>query len=199
MQKTVIGGLVVVILFLAAWCIRLSNRAEELERRLETRRPATQETNDPGRFVSKGTNDPGPFVPEGTNGPGYIVPGPAKSIPTDARQLGADGTATLNFVLGAAEPEPANPAAPRSGFLGIQGEDVKGGGVRIAAVVAGSVAEQAGLRADDEILEYNGKRVTNLSELTSLVREGGEGAPVSLRLRRNGTEFYQGVQLGARK
>ena len=105
----------------------------------------------------------------------------------------------LNFTVVPAEPEPDAGAGRRSGFLGITGSDAPGGGVQINGVIPGSVAEQSGLRPGDVLLEYNGQPVSTLAALTTLVRGGGEGAPVSLRIRRENAEFYQGVQLGARK
>jgi S1-C subfamily serine protease len=64
--------------------------------------------------------------------------------------------------------------------------------------VPDSVAILSGLRPDDVILEYNGERIDTLAALTNKIRDDGEGSPVSLRIRRDGVEFYQGVQLGAR-
>jgi putative serine protease PepD len=63
-------------------------------------------------------------------------------------------------------------------------------------VFPNTVAAALGLRKDDVILEFNGLPVAGLSDLASKIRESGEGSPANLRIRRDGTEFYQGVQLG---
>ncbi|HLY11440.1 MAG TPA: PDZ domain-containing protein [Planctomycetota bacterium] len=110
----------------------------------------------------------------------------------------SSGAAVWRISPPGTDPEPATPAGRRPGFLGIQGEDVPGGGVKINGVVPDSVAVASGLQADDIILEYNGERIDTLAALTSKIVGAGEGSPASLRIRRNGVDFYQGVQLGAR-
>jgi S1-C subfamily serine protease len=66
----------------------------------------------------------------------------------------------------------------------------------VTQVVPNSVASKLGFQKDDVILEFNGEAVPTLAALASKIRDVGEGSAASLRIRRNGTEFYQGVQLG---
>lgn len=93
---------------------------------------------------------------------------------------------------------PALPDGHRPGYLGISGGDAKGGGAQVTSVFANGVASAAGLKDGDVILEYNGESVQGLADLAKRIQQSGEGAPVSLRIRRDGSEFYQGVQLGRR-
>jgi C-terminal processing protease CtpA/Prc len=86
----------------------------------------------------------------------------------------------------------------RPGYLGIVGADAQGGGVQVSQVQAGTVAGYSGLQNGDVILEVNGERVTSYGDLAGKVRRSGEGGPVTLRIRRGTSEFYQGMQLGSR-
>jgi S1-C subfamily serine protease len=98
-------------------------------------------------------------------------------------------------------PEPPLPEVPegrRPGYLGITGSDAEGGGVLVTQVQQGTVAGLSGLRAGDVILEVNGEKVANYGDLAAKMRLHGEGGPVTLRIRRGATEFYQGAQLGPR-
>lgn len=90
------------------------------------------------------------------------------------------------------------PSGRRPGYLGITGLDAQGGGVQLTSVQPGTVAGYSGLQAGDVILEVNGEKVASYSDLATRVRQSGEGGPVTLRIRRGASEFYQGVQLGQR-
>lgn len=219
MQKGLIGILGVLVLFLAAANVRLSTRARLLEEQVATtaRRPASASAPLP----APGAPEPialAPFVsvPSATvvktPEPKPADPGPApvsaplqKTRLEETRLLDVQRMKPLHEMAApeggfslAAPQDPDAGAGPRSGFLGIMGEDVPGGGVRIQNLVADSVALRSGLRPGDVVLEFNGERIDTLATLSSRVRSGGEGSPVSLRLRRDGVEFYHGVQLGAR-
>lgn len=94
--------------------------------------------------------------------------------------------------------ESATPEGVRPGYLGISGTDAAGGGVELYQVFPGTVAQQAGLQAGDLLLDIDGEKLATYSALAEKIRAAGEGKPMSLRLRRNGTEFNVGVQLGAK-
>lgn len=94
------------------------------------------------------------------------------------------------------QPLPADGRKP--GYLGISGGDAKGGGAEVTSVFDNGVAGIAGLKNGDVIVEYNGESVQGLADLARRIQQSGEGAPVSLRIRRGGNEFVQGVQLGRR-
>lgn len=97
-----------------------------------------------------------------------------------------------------ADSSPVESAGPRPGFLGISGGDAAGGGVQISQVFPNTAASGSGLAAGDVILEVNGQPVAGLADLTSKIQATDEGTPVSLKVRRGDSEFYQGVQLGPR-
>jgi len=66
----------------------------------------------------------------------------------------------------------------------------------IGAVEAGSLAEQAGLAADEEILAVNGKRVTGWGEVNlQLVRRLGESGRLDLTVRELGASQEQHRQI----
>lgn len=221
MQKGLIGILGILVLFLAAANVRLSTRTRLLEEQFATaaKRPASASAPLPApSAVEASAQSPSVSVPAAavvkTPEPNRADPWPAPvSVPQQSLRLEearlteskriytlqamAAPASASGFQL-AAPQDPDAGAGPRSGFLGIMGVDVPGGGVEIQGVVPDSVAVRSGLRPGDVLLEYNGEPIDTLATLTSRVRSGGEGSPVSLRLRRDGVEFYQGVQLGAR-
>jgi serine protease Do len=80
--------------------------------------------------------------------------------------------------------------------MGLDGMDAPGGGALVNQVFPFTAAERAGIRIGDVLLEFNGEKVDTLQSLFQLARGTGEGAPVSLRVRRAGSEFYLGLQLG---
>jgi len=67
----------------------------------------------------------------------------------------------------------------------------------VTQVFPNTAAAAFGLQKDDVILEVNGQPVPHLAGLSEKIKEGGEGLPVVLRIRRAGNEFTQSVQLGA--
>jgi hypothetical protein len=85
----------------------------------------------------------------------------------------------------------------KPGYLGISGADAEGGGARVTQVFPNTAASAFGLQKDDVILEFNGQPVPQLSALSGMIRETGEGLAATLRIRRGGNELYQSVQLGA--
>jgi C-terminal processing protease CtpA/Prc len=89
-----------------------------------------------------------------------------------------------------------NASGQKPGYLGINGGDAQGGGATVTQVFPNTVAAGLGLQKDDVILEFNGQPVAGLSDLATKIRESGEGSPANLKIRRGGTEFYQGLQLG---
>lgn len=76
--------------------------------------------------------------------------------------------------------------------------------VRVASVMLGSAAEQAGIVSGDLILNYNGQTVFKWSELQQATTEGQLGDYVSLGVMRDGVELSMwlprgplGVRLGS--
>jgi membrane-associated protease RseP (regulator of RpoE activity) len=74
--------------------------------------------------------------------------------------------------------------------------EVTGDGVLVTAVVDGSPADRAGLRRHDVIRTFNNRTVSTPDDLRRLVREGGKGRRVTLRVIRDGQGRDIEVRLG---
>jgi uncharacterized iron-regulated protein len=81
------------------------------------------------------------------------------------------------------DPPQANP--PR---LGVSTEPAPDG-LRIAQVTAGSIAEAAGLKSGDVILEIAGRRADSIAVLRAVVQRQVAGAWLPLKVRRGGEEL----------
>jgi membrane-associated protease RseP (regulator of RpoE activity) len=208
MQKTLIAVLLLLVLFLTAALVRVQSREHQLEERLDAAERIRIPKPAPMPTPVLATNISAPEVP--------VVPAtPSKPPPLEEKITPPPQTRTSNpstkvqtpgltfsfsedqLVLSMPE-EPPLPEGRRPGYLGITGSDAEGGGVQVTQVQQGTVAGQSGLRVGDVILEVNGERVANYGDLAAKMRLNGEGGPVTLRIRRGATEFYQGAQLGPR-
>jgi membrane-associated protease RseP (regulator of RpoE activity) len=226
MSKGLIGMLGVLVLFLAAANVRLASRARLLEEQLaiaqKQHAPAATPAPLPGSVLESPLPVPMPVIsaapsrreqdpkPARLNSAPSVFPQEDAVLREQAKAgveqrlkvleltLPSSSANALPLTVLPSEANPGTSAGPRAGFLGISGEDVPGGGVKVQAVIADSVAVRSDLRPDDVILEYNGERIDTLATLASKIQGAGEGSPASLRIRRNGVEFYQGVQLGGR-
>jgi serine protease Do len=75
-------------------------------------------------------------------------------------------------------------AKPR---LGIKAQDTEDGkGVKVLDVDDESAAEKAGIKEDDVITEFDGKKVNSAEELASAAREAKDKAAVKITFNRNG-------------
>jgi S1-C subfamily serine protease len=90
--------------------------------------------------------------------------------------------ATAVFVLGAPAADGSAKGRP---LLGVRIETVEQG-VRVLEVVAGSVAEQAGMRSGDVILSAGGFATAKTSELIEVVSRQAPGTWLPLRVERDG-------------
>ncbi len=72
-------------------------------------------------------------------------------------------------------------------------------GVEIAAVVEGSPAEKAGLKAGDIVLEFDGERVRSARQFARLVEDTPEGRTVKAVVSRTGAKRTVEVRPEARK
>lgn len=97
----------------------------------------------------------------------------------DCGRLSA-GLATAVFGLPPVPPAPAAPAPP---LLGVQIEAVADG-IRVVAVSPGSIAEAAGLRAEDVLIEAAGTAVKTTGELRAIVMRMAPGTWLPLRAMR---------------
>lgn len=71
---------------------------------------------------------------------------------------------------------------------------VAGSGVMVHAVVEGSVAEKAGVKAEDIILEVNGQPVHKWGDMQSMVNSSEEGKEMTLLLQRDGNQDEIGLE-----
>ena len=208
MQKALIGILGILVLFLAASGVRLRQRVLLLENELASGKrsaPSPAKRSAAGQDATAEAPTPPRPSPAwnllDSKDPRLERPGSIQDTAPKKPPLGAplsmDGATAWTASPQGTDPELQALAGRRPGFLGIQGEDVPGGGVKINGIVPDSVAGVAGLQPQDVIVEVNGEPIDSLASLTTRIRGAGEGAPASLRIRRNGVEFYQGVQLGA--
>jgi len=67
------------------------------------------------------------------------------------------------------------------------------------AVIKGSVAEQAGLKKDDIILEFNNEKITTDNSLAKLIQKCNPGDKVTLKILRGKEEKILTVTLGERE
>ncbi|MEO0137345.1 MAG: DegQ family serine endoprotease [candidate division WOR-3 bacterium] len=72
-------------------------------------------------------------------------------------------------------------------------------GVLISEVIANSPAEEAGIKEGDVIIEYDGKKVTDLQSLRLMVAGTTPGKTVKIKLIRNGKELELKVKIGEMK
>jgi hypothetical protein len=68
--------------------------------------------------------------------------------------------------------------------------------VRVMEVLATSAAERSGLKAGDEIVSYNGKRVFDVRELNTMTSQGVAGGSVTVEVNRNGQTMQVSVPAG---
>lgn len=89
---------------------------------------------------------------------------------------------------------------PASAFLGVGVVEVDDDhGVKVTRVEDESPAAQAGIKAGDLVLEYNGQRVEGMEQFMRLVRETPAGREVKLTVSRNGSQQSLTVKTGSRK
>jgi S1-C subfamily serine protease len=68
--------------------------------------------------------------------------------------------------------------------------------VRVMDVLATSAAERSGLRAGDEIVSYNGKRVFDPRELNTMTSQTAAGGSVTVEVNRDGQTMQVTVPAG---
>jgi S1-C subfamily serine protease len=97
------------------------------------------------------------------------------------------------------------------GFLGVRaqvGDDMPRaevnamadptGVLRVVRVIPGSPAEQAGIQADDQILEINGHAVTSPAEIMALVASARPGTFLQIKVLRRGVPLVLAPRVGDR-
>jgi len=84
------------------------------------------------------------------------------------------------------------------GYLGVQG-DPDAPECRVTSVTKDSPAEKAGIKVDDLITKFDGKKVNNLDQLADLVQKKKPGTEVQIELTRNNETMTLKVVLGKKK
>jgi S1-C subfamily serine protease len=91
----------------------------------------------------------------------------------------------------------------RGSQLGVMVSDLEsganGGGVRIDEVEEGSAADNAGVKAGDIVIEFDGERVRSARQLTRLVQETPAGRAVTMAVRRGSNRQTLNVTPEARE
>ena len=93
---------------------------------------------------------------------------------------------------------PADATAPGGAFLGIAAPPSGSDGLRLASVVPGTAAAQAGLREGDVIVRIAGTLIDGLEDVRTLLRDRRPGDVVSVLYLRNGEAHATTATLGAR-
>jgi len=84
-------------------------------------------------------------------------------------------------------------------YLGIQvGDNGNSGGAKVASVVSGSPADNAGLKAGDVITAVDGKQIATADDLTALVNSYKPGDKATLMVDRGGSTRSISVTFGSR-
>ena len=83
-------------------------------------------------------------------------------------------------------------AAPTRSTIGVQVEDQRGGGARVAAVVPASPADGI-LQPGDVILEVNREPVTGASDLGAKVKRSTGDKPLLLRVERDDAQRFVAI------
>jgi serine protease Do len=95
------------------------------------------------------------------------------------------GSGDLPAAIGVVSASPRTIPTPRP-ILGVQLEPAEGG-ARVASIVPDSPAQEAGLKADDVIVEVNGKVVESREALVNFIQTLKPGDSVDLVIRRGET------------
>lgn len=93
---------------------------------------------------------------------------------------------------------PIELAPTRRAFLGIEMEEEERG-VRIASVVPGSPAEQAGMKPGDLLVEIDGRAVFSAAEVAKRIGSREPGDAVTIAVERDGQTLNLGATLAAPK
>ena len=86
----------------------------------------------------------------------------------------------------------------KGAYLGIEGRDRDEGGVNVDVVQEGMGAAKYGVKANDIIVEFDGKTVNTMEELRDLIKKQRIGDEVTVTVERGGERVELKVVLGER-
>lgn len=119
-------------------------------------------------------------------GIGFSIPSNlTKNIIEQLKQTGMVVRGWLGVVIQQITPEIAE---------GLDIKDMKG--VLVADVTAGGPAEQAGIKRGDIIVDFNGKEINEVTELTSTVAQMAPNSQADVKVLREGKETKFNVKIG---
>ena len=132
-----------------------------------------------------------------SGGPLINMNGQVIGINTAVATGGSSSTASnIGFAIGVAEIQRAakllranaTGTTPEQGYLGIGvGSRTDGGaGATITEVAANSPASKAGLKANDIVLEINGRTITGPGALIAIIRDSAPGDVITIVVERDG-------------
>jgi putative serine protease PepD len=84
-------------------------------------------------------------------------------------------------------------------WLGIQsGQTQSGGGAAVSDVTAGGPAQAGGLQAGDTILQIDGQKINDFTDVSKVVNQKQPGDKIDVQVRRGGSQASLKVTLGTR-
>ena len=73
-----------------------------------------------------------------------------------------------------------------------------GEGVRISGVTPDGAADEAGLKAQDILLNYNGEEIEDMQSYSNFLRQSAPGETIAIDIRRDGEMISIEATLNAR-
>ncbi len=130
--------------------------------------------------------------------------GSSTSSSTESGNIGVGFSIPINYAQRIAQ-EIIDTGKASHGFLGASvstspgnndSSELFGDGAVVREVVSGEAAADAGLKSGDVIVEFNGHKITEATELTAAVREAKAGETVTAKIQRNNHEEEVKITLG---
>lgn len=94
-------------------------------------------------------------------------------------------------------PSPSVATLDERGFLGVYGQDAKGGGATLSAVIAETPADRAGLEAGDLILMVDQQPIANYQDLHAEICSRDPKDLIQVMFRRDGSLTLIELELGS--
>lgn len=133
---------------------------------------------------------------EGAQGIGFAIP--IDSIKRSLRDVQTLGRIVYPF-LGVRYITITSDLAKQKNLPVQKGVLIDAGDGKVPAVVPGSPAEKAGIKAGDIILEIQGEKLTNDNSLSSVIQKYSVGQEVTIKIIRDGKEMTLTAVLAERK
>jgi putative serine protease PepD len=145
-----------------------------------------------------------PINPGNSGGPLLNAAGQVIGVNSQIATAGAQGNVGVGFAVPSNTVRRIVPVLRRDGrvrhaYLGVSmSESPTGDGVLLGDVPAGGPADDAGVRAGDEIVSVDGRRVRSPADVSAAVNARDPGDRVRVEVLRDGRRLELEVTLGAR-